>query len=282
VISPQFSIITPSFRGSDWLKLCIASVADQAVPLEHIVQDSCSDDGTLDWLSSDPRVTAYVEKDKGMYDAVNRGLRRTRGDILAYINCDEQYLPGALHAVSDYFQKHPETEILFTDTVLIGQDGQFLCYRKSNLPSRAYTQAAGFLSTLTCATFFRRSVIDQHQLFFNDTLRDLGDADWILRALQKRIRMSCFSHYTSVFTQTGTNMNLLPNARRERLEFMSAAPMIFKLLKPFLVVQHRYRRALSGCYRQRPFSYAVFTRSNPKERTVVHVEKPSYRWRTEA
>ena len=104
----QFSIITPSFRNSQWLKLCIASVADQqGVELEHIVQDSCSDDGTQDWLPHDQRVKAFIEKDGGMYDAVNRGYRRATGDILAYLNCDEQYLPGALKAVHDFFESHP-------------------------------------------------------------------------------------------------------------------------------------------------------------------------------
>src|SRR5215831_17901881 len=83
-----FSIITPSYKNSAWLKLCIASVADQkGVELEHIVQDSCSDDGTQDWLPNDRRVKAFIEKDLGMYDAVNRGLRRARGEILAYLNC---------------------------------------------------------------------------------------------------------------------------------------------------------------------------------------------------
>src|SRR5688572_33122025 len=84
------SVITPSFRNSRWLKLCIASVADQDIDHEHIVQDSCSDDGTQDWLPHDKRVKAFIEKDKGMYDAVNRGLRRATGEILSYINCDEQ------------------------------------------------------------------------------------------------------------------------------------------------------------------------------------------------
>jgi len=97
----QFSIVTPSFRNSTWLKLCIASVADQqGVELEHIVQDSCSDDGTQDWLPRDPRVKAFIEKDAGMYDAVNRGFRRAAGDILAYLNCDEQYLPGGLATIA--------------------------------------------------------------------------------------------------------------------------------------------------------------------------------------
>src|SRR5579864_8457246 len=100
----NFSIVTPSFRSSRWLKLCIASVADQAgVEFEHIVQDAGSDDGTLEWLPHDTRVRAYVEKDSGMYDAINRGYRRAKGDLLAYLNCDEQYLPGALQKVRDFF-----------------------------------------------------------------------------------------------------------------------------------------------------------------------------------
>ena len=103
----KLSIITPSFRNSQWLKLCVASIADQqGVDAEHIVQDAGSDDGTLDWLTHDPRVQAYVEKDKGMYDAINRGLRRACGEILAYLNCDEQYLPGTLKKVSDAAKKH--------------------------------------------------------------------------------------------------------------------------------------------------------------------------------
>src|SRR5690606_12862772 len=108
----KISIVTPSFRSNRWLKLCIASVADQeGVDVEHIVQDAVSDDGTLDWLPHDPRVTAYVEKDSGMYDAINRGWKKSSGDIVAYLNCDEQYLPGALKAVHDYFEANPDVDI---------------------------------------------------------------------------------------------------------------------------------------------------------------------------
>src|SRR5947207_3288616 len=105
--SVRFSIITPSFNPAPWLPLCIASVADQAVDVEHIVQDAGSTDGTLEWLRNDGRVKAFVERDGGMYDALNRGLRRAQGDILAYLNCDEQYLPGCLQRVDAFFRDHP-------------------------------------------------------------------------------------------------------------------------------------------------------------------------------
>ena len=105
----KLSIVTPSFRHSDWLRLCVASVADQAgVEVEHIVQDAQSDDGTQEWLAQDRRVRAYFEKDQGMYDAINRGWRRATGEILAYLNCDEQYLPGGLRAVEEFFRQQPQ------------------------------------------------------------------------------------------------------------------------------------------------------------------------------
>src|SRR4029450_671286 len=102
----RFSIITPSFNPSPWLPLCIASVADQGVDVEHIVQDAGSTDGTLDWLTRDTRGSAFIERDSGMYDGVNRGLRRAEGDILSYLNCDEQYLPGCLQTVESFFRSH--------------------------------------------------------------------------------------------------------------------------------------------------------------------------------
>ena len=129
------SIITPSFRSSQWLKLCIASVADQqGVKLEHIVQDACSDDGTQDWLPRDPRVKAFIEKDGGMYDAVNRGFRRATGDILAYLNCDEQYLPGALKAVRGFFGQHPQIEVALAGSIVTDGEGKYICHRHSLTP----------------------------------------------------------------------------------------------------------------------------------------------------
>src|SRR5208282_1947858 len=134
----KFSIVTPSFRNSNWLKLCIASVADQqGVEVEHIVQDSCSDDGTQDWLPQDRRVRAFIEKDRGMYDAINRGWKRAQGDIVAYLNCDEQYLPGALKTVRDYFQAHPDVDVVFGDNIVVDDQGRYICHRPAMIPLKS-------------------------------------------------------------------------------------------------------------------------------------------------
>lgn len=147
----KFTVITPSYRNSDWLKLCVASVADQeGVSVEHIVQDAGSDDGTLDWLPADCRVKAFVEKDSGMYDAINWGLRRASGEFCSYLNCNEQYLPGALKAVADFFTAHPSVEVLFGDAVLVDQNGRPLSYRRMVAPRLLHTRLAP-LGTLTCS-----------------------------------------------------------------------------------------------------------------------------------
>ncbi len=275
----RISIVTPSYRNSDWLKLCVASVADQGMAVEHIVQDAGSDDGTLDWLLRDPRVRACVEKDEGMYNAVNRGLRKAQGEILAYLNCDEQYLPGALGAVTDFFEHHPEIDVVFGDFVVVDERGRYLFHRKVQTPLKYHTWVA-HLPAFSCATFFRRKLISEHGFFFDPKLRDVGDGEWVLRLLRKRVPMAVLRRFTSVFTMTGANMSARPNARREARELFDSAPLWARKLKPLLVLQHRLRRLAGGIYFQKPFSYALYTRSSPEKRVVHEVSRPTFRWRS--
>lgn len=272
-----FSIITPSFRASKWLKLCIPSVADQGVELEHIVQDSVSDDGTMDWLPQDPRVKAYIEKDRGMYDAVNRGLRKAKGEILAYINCDEQYLPGALKAVAEYFDRHPRVELIFSDALVVNEDGSFNCFRKVQIPWESHARMCA-LCTLTCSMFFRRSLIDQRGLFFNEQYRDLGDVDWVIRTLRQGVRMKVMRRYTSIFTETGDNMNLKPNAMRERAEFSAQAPWWARNSAPLINKAYQTSRFLQGGFFEKPLSYSIYTLASPEKRVTFDVAEPKARW----
>ena len=274
----RFSIITPSFRGSKWLKLCIASVADQGVELEHLVQDAGSDDGTLEWLRTDARVRAYVEKDRGMYDAVNRGYRRANGEILAYLNCDEQYLPGALAKVRNFFELHPKVDVVFGDCLVVKADGSYLCERRSLTPQLLHTWTASNLAFLTVVTFLRRRVLDQHSLWFNPGYRDLGDQDWALRLVRSGLQLAVLPEFLSVFTETGANMNLGANATRERKEFHATAPRWMRVLAPIALMHFRLRRWAAGHYRCRPHDYAIYTQACPVVRTVFQVTQPTYRW----
>jgi glycosyltransferase involved in cell wall biosynthesis len=269
----SFSIVTPSYRNSGWLKLCVASVADQGVQLEHIVQDAGSDDGTLDWLPHDPRVRAFVEKDQGMYDAVNRGLKRSTGEILAYLNCDEQYLLGALATVGKFFEEHPNVDVVFGDVVMVDAQGAYLHHRKMQTPLKYHTWTC-HLSTLSCATFFRRRVIFDYGFEFDSALRDVGDGEWMVRLMRRGLKMGVLGQFTSVFSQTGANMSAAPNALRENRALRESAPPWVQLLRPLLIGHHRLRRLFGGMYSQKPFSYAIYTHSSPAQRQRFEVAHP--------
>jgi glycosyltransferase involved in cell wall biosynthesis len=275
---PEISIVTPSFRGARWLPLCIASVADQPVQGEHIIQDACSDDGTLDWLAKDSRVRAFVEKDRGMYDAVNRGYRRARAEVLAYLNCDEQYLPNALPRVLDFFNRHPDVDIVFGDCLVVDAQGNYICERRSLTPQRLHTWTASNLAFLTAATFIRRRVLDAHQLWFNADYRDAGDQDWALRIVNAGLRTAVLPEFISVFTETGSNMNLGANASRERQAFHAAAPWWARMLSPLTLVHYRFRRWRAGHYRCVPHDYSIYTQDSPSHRKVFQVGHPTFRW----
>jgi glycosyltransferase involved in cell wall biosynthesis len=273
-----FSIVTPSFRNSDWLKLCVASVADQqGVELEHIVQDACSDDGTQDWLPHDPRVKAFIEKDKGMYDAVNRGYQRASGDILAYLNCDEQYLPGALKIVHGFFEQNPRIEAVFGGAIVTDGRGNYICHRHALVPHPCHIWYR--FSVLTSSIFIRRRVIHERGILFDTRWRDLGDFHWVRSLMQARVPMAVSNDFTSVFADTGENMNLKPNAIRERNETLAMAPAWVRLLKPVWIGHHRLRRLATGHFSLKPTRYSIYTLQSPERRVVIDVPKPTAVWR---
>lgn len=273
----RVSVITPSFRNSEWLKLAVASVADQGVDAEHIVQDNCSNDDTAKWLPQDPRVKAFVESDNGMYDAINRGLKKSTGDICAYLNCDEQYLPGALQAVLDFFASNPDTDVLFAGAIVVDESGNYLCSRKPIIPLENHVRVS-HLPIFSCATFFRRSILKDGKLFFDTKWKTVGDAEWVIRLIRANKRMSMISRFTSVFTNTGANLGESRTASAEREELLQTAPLLARTAAPLIVFHHRLRRILAGTYRQSPFDYSIYTKASPERRTVKNAAKPTAIW----
>lgn len=276
----RFSIVTPSFRSGKWLRLCIPSVADQGpgVLLEHIVQDACSDDETATFLPDDSRVTAVIEKDRGMYDAVNRGYRRARGEFLAYLNCDEQYLPGALEKVASFFDAHPSVDVVFADTLVVGKTGEYVCYRRAIAPRIAQSWIGNSLNILTAATFVRRGVFHKRGLWFDDTLKDVADAVWVRELLRARVKVGVLREFTSVFTDTGDNMNLKPNAQREKEELLAAAPAWMRAGRPLILAHNRLRRIWHGAFRCDPHDYSIYTSTSPAKRVTFQASAPTSRW----
>src|SRR5947209_2371212 len=105
----KISVVTPTFNGIATLRETIESVLTQDYQnWEHIVIDGGSTDGTLDLLRSYAHLQWLSEKDEGHYHAMNKGIERATGEIIAILNSDDRYRNGALSKVATAFAKNPE------------------------------------------------------------------------------------------------------------------------------------------------------------------------------
>ena len=112
---PRISIITPSYNQGHFIEETIQSVLSQNYPnLEYIIIDGGSTDNTVEIIKKYESQISYwlSERDRGQTHAINKGLARATGDIIAYLNSDDYYLPDTLFKVANYFRQHPETDLL--------------------------------------------------------------------------------------------------------------------------------------------------------------------------
>src|SRR5688572_6274864 len=119
----KISIVTPSFNQGQFIEETVLSVLNQNYPnLEYIVIDGGSTDQTVEVIRRYEDRLAYwaSEKDRGQVHAINKGLAKSTGDIFAFINSDDVYLPETFAAVAEYFDAHPEAEWVCGDTIMFG------------------------------------------------------------------------------------------------------------------------------------------------------------------
>ncbi len=272
----MISIVTPSFRQPEWLTLAVASVADQeGVEVEHIIQDGGSDPEALAPIMTNPTVRMFREPDGGMYDAINRGFRRARGDICGYLNCDEQYLAGALAQVTEFFRAHSEVDVCFGDVILVDRHGQPLSYRRTVLPIRSHLQLA-HLNTPSCATFFRRHLLERG-FYFDPQWKAIGDLVWVDSMLRAGVRMRTLHQPLAAFTFTGENLGATPLSRKEGARW-KGQPRFGRVRTAAAVALHRTRKALAGAYRSRPIDIALYTHESPRERQRRTAETVGFGW----
>ncbi len=222
------------------------------------------------------RLAICSEPDRGMYDAINRAWRRSTGDIISYLNADEQYLPETLRKVADFFAAHPEVELVFGDALLLNAQGKPLSYRRVVKPSRAHTRTV-HLSTLSCAMFFRRTLLDRG-FYLDDQWRAIGDAEWVWRVLGAGARTAVIPEALSAFTMTGTNLGATPASLKEAEAWRQGGSGLERRAAPLLRVIHWARKAAAGAYRKRAIDTAVFTCESPHQRVRITHEGLGSAW----
>ena len=265
----DFTIVTPSFRQLGYLGCCISSIADQkGISVEHIVQDGGTDgfaDFTQKMANRWPDRSGYrrimvFEKDAGMYDAINRGLAKATGSICAYLNCDEQYLPGVLQKVGEAFRINPNVDLFFGDALVVDAKGNARCWRKVPVPLLTHTWTCHY-SAFTAAMFFRRSLFEKG-LRFDTSYKAAADAAWYLEARLRGARAGSLGFVTSTFVETGENLGTTSAALEERKRLNQTAPFWMRILRPGWLLIHRARKFMLGAHLPRSFQYETYIKED--------------------
>jgi glycosyltransferase involved in cell wall biosynthesis len=155
--TPLVSIITPSFNQARYLESTIHSVLDQDYPnLEYIIVDGGSNDGSVEIIHkySDRLAWWVSEKDRGQTDAINKGLARAKGEILAWLNSDDTYQPHAISEAVGFLLNRPELGLVYGDAHFIDENGRVIgCFPAAQTDYRRLRQ--GYVHIPQQASFWR-------------------------------------------------------------------------------------------------------------------------------
>ncbi len=184
----KISVITPTFNCSQFIRTCIESVLAQDYDnFEHIIADGASKDNTVEILKSYPHLRWVSEPDDGEADALNKALRIVTGDIVCWLNADDWLLPGAFDMVAQKFRQRPGPCVVYGNTNLVDEAGNFLVLKKS-APNITLQFLARWWKCPAHphqpSMFFSKAVIDDLGPFRQDLYFSV-DYEYWLRAVMK-------------------------------------------------------------------------------------------------
>ncbi len=180
----RVSVVTPSYNMARFLGETVESVLGQDYPaIEYLVMDGGSTDATVELLRRyEGRLRWVSEKDGGQSDAVNKGFERTAGDIFAFLNADDLYLPGAITAAVTAFEEHPEAAVVYGEAYYTAEDGGII----RRYPTEPFSRERLGQVCFICqpAAFMRRRVLEELGVL-NSGLHYALDYELWMRIAQK-------------------------------------------------------------------------------------------------
>ena len=178
-----FGIVTPTLNAERYLEATLKSIWGQTsdlVQIDHVLVDGGSADGTVEVANGYPTRVVVATDDQGMYDAVNRGLSMVKGDIVGYVNADDEIAPEALGRVAKAFRAHPEAQWLMGTREFIDGDGTaFAWMTPVPFTLREYV-GLGWSCVPQETVWMRRSLFEKVGPF-DTTFRNTGDYDMYAR-----------------------------------------------------------------------------------------------------
>ncbi len=204
---PLVSIITPSFNQARYLPATMDSVLGQDYPnIEYIVVDGGSTDGSAAIIESYAERLAWwvSEKDKGQTDAINKGFARANGEILAWLNSDDTYEPGAVREAVEFLLENPDVGLVYGDCNFIEENGRK--YGKFNAAQTDYEKLRqGYVHIPQQASFWRAELWKQ--------VAPLDDSFFFAMDYDLWVRLAKISEVRYLPGRNWANFRLHPDAK---------------------------------------------------------------------
>jgi glycosyltransferase involved in cell wall biosynthesis len=237
--TPLISIITPSFNQARFIGEALESVRLQNNDnYEHLVIDGMSTDGTIDLLrdqttkNEQQNIFWLSERDSGQSEALNKGFRRARGEIVGWLNSDDRYRANCFEHIVEAFENYPEVDIIYGDYLIVNEVGKVLKIRREIEFNAFILLYHRILYIPTTATFFRRRIFEDGNLL-NEKLQYAMDVEFFIRLAEHGYR---FRHIPKLLA----DFRMQPDSKtcrspeRQRMEHQQvvfAAAPIFRRLK---------------------------------------------------
>jgi glycosyltransferase involved in cell wall biosynthesis len=237
--TPLISIITPSFNQARFIGEALESVRLQNNEnYEHLVIDGMSTDGTIDLLrdqttkNEQQNIFWLSERDSGQSEALNKGFRRARGEIVGWLNSDDRYRANCFEHIVEAFENYPEVDIIYGDYLIVNEVGKVLKIRREIEFNAFILLYHRILYIPTTATFFRRRIFEDGNLL-NEKLQYAMDVEFFIRLAEHGYR---FRHIPKLLA----DFRMQPDSKtcrspeRQRMEHQQvvfAAAPIFRRLK---------------------------------------------------
>jgi glycosyltransferase involved in cell wall biosynthesis len=218
MFNPKLSVITVVYNNVRDIERTIRSVVDQTyINIEYIIIDGASTDGTLDVIDKyKDRVSKLIsEKDKGIYDAMNKGLAIATGDYVLFMNSgDEIYAPDT---VANIFHTSPDADIYYGETEMINDAGHSLGQRRHKAPKQfAWKDFKYGMAISHQAIYIKRSLTQP----YNPKYQLSADIDWILQAARKADKIVNVNQYVAKYLVGGMSKAKHRQSLLERFAIM--------------------------------------------------------------
>ncbi len=217
--NPKISVITVVYNGAEVIEGTIKNVLAQTYKnIEFIIIDGASKDNTLEIVNNYKSYLAKIisEPDKGLYDAMNKGLMHATGDYVIFINAgDAFYNHNVLENI--FANKKSYADVYYGETVITDEQENEIGMRRLSVPKQLNWKSFS-MGMLVChqSIFIKRTIAEK----YNTDYRLAADIDWIIRALKKTNKVENVNLVVSKFRDGGVSKNNIVKGLKERFKIM--------------------------------------------------------------